>query len=42
MSGCRRSFEIMAIDIQAIKDGKIVKTFHLENWLSPLGQLRAK
>jgi len=32
----------MAIDIQPIKDGKIAQTYLLENWLSSLGQLRAK
>jgi ketosteroid isomerase-like protein len=37
-----KSFRIMAVDIQTIKDGKIAKTFHMENWLSALGQLRAK
>jgi hypothetical protein len=37
-----RSFKIMAIDIQTIKDDKIAKTFHMENWLSALAQLRAK
>jgi ketosteroid isomerase-like protein len=37
-----KSFRMMAIDIQTIKDGKISKTFHMENWLSALGQLRAK
>jgi ketosteroid isomerase-like protein len=37
-----KSFKMMAIDIQTIKDGKIAKTFHIENWLSALGQLRAK
>jgi glyoxylase-like metal-dependent hydrolase (beta-lactamase superfamily II)/predicted ester cyclase len=37
-----RSFKMMAIDIQTIKDGKIAKTFHMENWLSALGQLRTK
>jgi ketosteroid isomerase-like protein len=36
-----KSFKVMAIDIQTIKDGKIAKTFHMENWLSALGQLRA-
>ncbi len=36
-----RSFRIMAIDIQTVQDGKIVKTYHLENWLSALTQLRA-
>jgi len=37
-----KSFRIMAIDIQTIKDGRIARTYHLENWLSALGQLRAK
>ena len=37
-----KSFRVMAIDIQTVKDGKIAKTFHVENWLSALGQLRAK
>ena len=36
-----KSFKIMTIDIQTIKDGKMVKTYHLENWLAALGQLRA-
>ena len=33
---------MMAIEMQTIKDGKIAKTFHMENWLSAIGQLRAK
>jgi predicted ester cyclase len=37
-----KSFRIMAIDIQTIRDGKIAKTYHMENWLSALAQLRAK
>ena len=37
-----KSFRIMAIDIQTIRNGKIARTFHMENWLSALGQLRAK
>jgi steroid delta-isomerase-like uncharacterized protein len=37
-----KSFRMMAIDIQTIKDGRITKTFHMENWLSAIGQLRAK
>jgi ketosteroid isomerase-like protein len=36
------SFRIMAVDIQTIRDGKIAKTYHMENWLSAIGQLRAK
>jgi ketosteroid isomerase-like protein len=37
-----KSFRVMAIDIQTIRDGKIARTFHMENWLSALGQLRSK
>jgi ketosteroid isomerase-like protein len=37
-----KSFRILAIDIQTIRDGKIARTFHMENWLSAIGQLRAK
>jgi len=37
-----KSFRIMAIDIQTIREGKMIQTYHLENWLSALGQLRAK
>ena len=37
-----KSFRIMAIDIQTIQGGKIARTYHLENWLSAVGQLRAK
>jgi hypothetical protein len=33
---------MMAIDIQTIRDGKIARTHHMENWLSALNQLRAK
>jgi ketosteroid isomerase-like protein len=35
------SFRIMAVDIQTVRDGKIAKTFHMENWLSAIGPLRA-
>lgn len=35
-----KSFKIMAIDVQTIKHGKIARTFHMENWLSALKQLR--
>jgi predicted ester cyclase len=37
-----KSFRIMAIDIQTVQDGKISRTYHLENWISAAGQLRAK
>ena len=34
-----KSFRMMAIDIQPSED-KISRTFHMENWLSAIGQLR--
>jgi predicted ester cyclase len=37
-----KQFRIMAIDIQTIKNGKISKTYHMENWFAALGQLRDK
>jgi ketosteroid isomerase-like protein len=37
-----KSFRVMAVDIQTVRDGKIAKTYHMENWLSAIGQLRAK
>lgn len=37
-----KSFKISAVDIQTIKDGRISRTWHLENWVIALGQLRAK
>jgi ketosteroid isomerase-like protein len=36
-----KHFKVMAIDIQAIEDGKIRKTYHMENWFAALQQLRA-
>lgn len=37
-----KSFTIMTVDIQTIKDGKISQTYHMENWLSAVKQLTAK
>lgn len=37
-----RSFKIMALDIQTIKDGKIARTQHVEDWASAISQLKAK
>ena len=36
-----RPFKIMAIDIHQFKDGKIIKTWHVEEWLSGLFQMGA-
>src|SRR5258705_1384395 len=37
-----KSFRVIAVDIQTIRDGKMVQTYHMENWLSALWQLRVK
>ncbi|MEO8278073.1 MAG: ester cyclase [Ideonella sp.] len=37
-----RSFKIMALDIQTVKDGKIAKTYHLEDWAAAISQLKSK
>jgi len=37
-----KSFKILAIDIQTIQGGKIAQTYHLENWLLGVAQLRAQ
>ena len=34
-----RPFNIMAIDIDQFMDGKVVKTWHVEDWLSGLFQM---
>ena len=36
-----KSFSLMAIDIHQFKDGKVVKTWHVENWLAGLFQMGA-
>jgi len=33
--------DIMTIDIHQFKDGKVIKTWHLEDWMSGLGQMGA-
>lgn len=37
-----KSFDIMSIDIHTVEGGKIVKTFHVEDWAGAIRQLRAK
>lgn len=37
-----KSFEIMTIDIHTVEDGKITTTFHIEEWISAIAQLRAE
>ena len=36
-----RAVKIMAIDIHEFKGGKVVKTWHVEDWLSGLFQMGA-
>lgn len=36
-----RPFKTMAIDIHQFKDGKVVKTWHIEDWLGGLFQMGA-
>jgi len=36
-----KPFTTMAIDIHQFKDGKVVKTWHVENWLGALFQMGA-
>ena len=37
-----RSFDILAIDIHTVEDGKIVETWHVEDWSSAVEQLKAE
>lgn len=37
-----KTFQMMSIDIHTVKDGKIVQSFHVEDWAGALAQLRAK
>ena len=37
-----KSFEIMSIDIHTVEDGRIVKSYHVEEWPQAKGQLSAE
>lgn len=39
VDGQGRSFDIMTIDIHELQDGKIVRTYHVEDWATGLQQL---
>lgn len=39
VDGAGRSFDIMTIDIHEVKDGTIVRTYHVEDWATALQQL---
>jgi steroid delta-isomerase-like uncharacterized protein len=42
VDGQGRSFDIMTIDVHELKDGKIVRTYHVEDWAGALQQLSGK
>ncbi|MGS2716865.1 ester cyclase [Eionea flava] len=42
VDGQGKGFEILTIDIHTIKNGKIVNTYHVEDWSGALQQLSAK
>jgi len=42
VDGKGKSFDIMSIDIHTIEGGKIVRTYHVEDWAGALRQLSAK
>jgi len=42
VDGKGNSFDIMTIDIHTIEDGKIVRTYHVEDWAGALHQLASK
>lgn len=42
VDGQGRSFDIMTIDIHELENGKIVRTYHVEDWATGLQQLSGK
>ena len=42
VDGKGKSFDIMTIDIHTIVDGKIVSSYHVEDWAGALGQLKGQ
>ena len=38
----KAGFEIMTIDIHEVKDGKIVKSYHVEDWARAIRQVGGK
>ena len=39
VSGSGKSFRIMSIDVHTIKDGKMIRSYHVEDWLRAVRQL---
>ena len=42
VDGQGRSFDIMSIDIHTLRNGRIVETYHIEDWAGAIGQLAGK
>ncbi len=42
VDGKGKGFDIMSIDIHTVQDGKIVRTYHVEDWAGALRQLKAE
>jgi len=42
VDGAGKSFDILTIDIHTLEDGKIVSSYHLEDWSGALQQLSGK
>ncbi len=42
IDGKGKSWEIMSIDIHTVKDGKIVTSYHIEDWAGAIRQLKGK
>jgi predicted ester cyclase len=36
-----KSFKVMSIDVHTIEDGKIVRSYHIEDWMGAVRQLTA-
>ena len=37
-----KSFRLMSIDVHTLKDGKMVRSYHIEDWIGAVRQLTAK
>lgn len=37
-----KSFEIMSIDVHRVEDGRLKESYHIEEWLTAIGQLTAQ
>lgn len=42
VDGNGKGFEIMSIDVHTIENGKIVMTYHVEDWAGALRQLKTQ